>query len=39
MNLDLKLYINGEQIDIDQNLIAPLTYSVADVKSPEKKEY
>lgn len=35
--MDVRLYINGQEIEIDTNTIAPLTYSVADVKVPNKR--
>src|SRR5690606_2426685 len=35
--MDLQLYINGSKIDIDSNTIAPLTYAIADVKTPNKR--
>ena len=35
--MDLQLYINDELAEIDSGVIAPLTYSIADVKSPDKR--
>jgi hypothetical protein len=35
--MDLQLYINGELIEIDSSIISPLTYSIADVKNPNKR--
>jgi hypothetical protein len=33
----LEFRINGQQIDIDENIIMPLTYSVADIRHPDKR--
>jgi hypothetical protein len=35
--MDLQLYINNSLIDIDSSTITPLTYSIADIKSPNKR--
>jgi hypothetical protein len=35
--MNLELFINQEFIEIDDKVIAPLTYSIADVKNPEKR--
>ena len=35
--MDVRLYINGQEVEIDGNVIAPLTYSISDVKQPEKR--
>ena len=35
--MDLQLFLNNELIDIDESVIAPLTYSIADVKNPNKR--
>ena len=35
--MNLELYINEEFIEIDSSIISPLTYSIADVKNPNKR--
>lgn len=37
MSLDLRFFLNDNEIEIDTGVILPLTYSVADIKSPEKR--
>lgn len=36
--MNYKLEINGENVDIDESVITPLTYAIADIKNPEKRQ-
>jgi len=33
-----ELYIKGKQIDLDSDVVFPLTFSQADAKNPEKRK-
>lgn len=36
--MNVRLYLNNQEVEIDESIIAPLTYAVADIKTPEKRK-